>query len=149
MSLVWLRAGIRLTALALDNKPDFNQKLPFIGKIAAGRPIEAIATMQFMEVPAHLKSDKPCYVLQIAGESMIDAGILDGDWVIIEQRQTARNGEIVVALINQEEVTLKIIEQTPKQVLLHPANARMDVQVYHPDQIEIQGVLIAQMRRYH
>ncbi|NOT85391.1 MAG: transcriptional repressor LexA [Methylococcaceae bacterium] len=142
-------AGVRLTPQALHNKPDYPQKLPFIGKIAAGRPIEAIATMQFMEVPPLLKSEKPCYVLQVAGESMIDAGILDGDWVIIEQRQTARNGEIVVALIDQEEATLKYIEQTPSKILLHPANSRMEVQVYRPDQVEIQGVLIAQMRRYH
>ncbi|MEQ1638986.1 MAG: transcriptional repressor LexA [Methylococcales bacterium] len=142
-------AGIRLTPKVLDNKPDLNHKLPFLGKIAAGVPIEAIPTLQFMEVPPLLKGDKPCYVLQIKGDSMIEAGIFDGDWVVIEQRQYARNGEIVVALINQEDATLKIIEQTPGQVKLHPANANMEVQVYSPEQIEIQGVLIAQMRRYH
>jgi repressor LexA len=142
------RGGIRLTQKALSHKPKHNQAIPFVGKIAAGRPIEAVAIMQFMEVPPMLKSDKPCYVLQIVGESMIDAGIMDGDWVIIEQRDYACNGEIVVALINQEEATLKYIEQTPDRILLRPANARMEVQVYRPDQVEIQGVLFAQMRRY-
>lgn len=142
------RGGICLTAKALSNKPEHNPKLPFLGKIAAGQPIEAISTMQFMEVPAQLKSDKPCYVLQVKGDSMMEVGILDGDWVVIEQRQAARNGEIVVALINQEDATLKIIEQTPKHIRLHSANASMDVQVYSHDQVEIQGVLIAQMRRY-
>lgn len=141
-------AGIRLTTAALDNQPETPQKLPFLGKIAAGRPIEAIANRQFMEIPPLLKSDKPCYVLQIAGESMIEAGIFDGDWVVIEQRSFARNGEIVVALINREEVTLKIIEQSPKKIMLHPANAQMPMQIYLPEEVEIQGVLIAQMRRY-
>jgi repressor LexA len=142
-------AGIRLSQKALDSKPENSQKLPFLGKIAAGLPIEAIANRQYMEVPAMLKSDKPCYVLQVKGDSMIEKGILDGDWVVIEQRQTARNGEIVVALIDQVDATLKMIEQTPKHIKLHPANANMEVQVYGHDQVEIQGVLIAQMRRYH
>lgn len=141
-------AGIRLTAAALSNKPYNGAKLPFMGKIAAGRPIEAIPMTHFIEIPPLLKSEKPCYVLQVKGESMIEAGILDDDWVIIEQRQYARNGEIIVALINQEEVTLKYIEQTPGKVLLHPANTNMQVQIYRPEQIEIQGVLIGQMRRY-
>ena len=103
---------------------------------------------QFIDVPAILRSDKPCYVLQIKGDSMIEAGIMDGDWVIIEQRQYARNGEIVVALINQNEVTLKYLEQLPGKILLHPANATMQTQSYRPEQIEIQGVLVGQMRRY-
>lgn len=142
-------AGIRLTAAALSQKPEeMSNKLPLLGKIAAGQPIEAIPMTQFIDVPAILRSDKPCYVLQIKGDSMIEAGIMDGDWVIIEQRQYARNGEIVVALVNQNEVTLKYLEQVPGKILLHPANASMQTQTYRTEQIEIQGVLVGQMRKY-
>lgn len=141
-------AGIRLSQKGLECLPDSAQPLPFMGQIAAGRQIEAIANRQFMDVPAHLKSDKPCFVLQVKGDSMIEAGILEGDWVVIEQRSVARNGEIVVALNGQGDATLKILEQTAKHIKLHPANASMDVQVYKRGDIEIQGVLIAQMRRY-
>jgi repressor LexA len=140
--------GIRLTPKALGNKNAPDEAIPFLGRIAAGRPIEAVATIDSMEVPPMLKSDKPCYVLQVVGSSMIEAGIFDGDWVVIEECRTARNGEIVVALVKQEEVTLKHIEQTPTKIMLHPANASMETQVYRPDEVEIQGVLIAQMRRY-
>jgi repressor LexA len=140
--------GIRLTPKALSSKPESNQTIPFLGRIAAGRPIEAVATMDSIEVPPMLRSDKSCYVLQVFGLSMIDIGIMDRDWVIIEERQTARNGEIVVALIDCYEVTLKYLEQTPSKILLHPANSSMETQVYRPDQVEIQGVLIGQMRLY-
>jgi repressor LexA len=87
-------------------------------------------------------------VLQVKGESMIEAGIYDGDWVVIEQRNCAKNGEIVVALIENSEATLKYIQQTAEQVLLLPANANMKALSYHPDQVEIQGVLVGQMRSY-
>ena len=95
-----------------------------------------------------LKSDKPCYVLQVQGDSMVEAGIFDGDWVIIEQRSYADNGEIVVALIEKTEATLKYIEQSPGKVLLIPANYNMTAMDYRPEQVEIQGVLVGQMRSY-
>jgi repressor LexA len=79
---------------------------------------------------------------------MVEAGIFDGDWVIIEQRSVAKNGEIVVALIENAEATLKYIEQSPGEVRLIPANASMTTMTYHPDQVEIQGVLVGQMRSY-
>lgn len=101
-----------------------------------------------MTVPDALKTDKPCYVLQVKGDSMIEAGIFDGDWVVIEQRDYANNGEIVVALIENSEATLKYIEQTAEQVLLLPANANMTALAYRPDQVAIQGVLVGQMRSY-
>ncbi len=101
-----------------------------------------------MAVPEVLKSDKPCYVLQIKGDSMVEAGIFDGDWVVIEQRSYAQNGEIVVALIEKSEATLKYIEQSPDKVLLIPANSNMSAMAYRPDQVEIQGVLVGQMRSY-
>lgn len=143
------QTGIRLTAQALAN--DFvaaEQGLPFVGSIAAGKPIEALETLSYMSVPDALKSEKPCYVLQVKGDSMIEAGIFDGDWVVIEQRPYASNGDIVVALIENSEATLKYIEQTAEQILLLPANASMTAFSYRPDQVEIQGVLIGQMRSY-
>lgn len=80
---------------------------------------------------------------------MIEEGILDGDWVVIEQRDHARNGEIVVALVDGEEATLKRIEQKAGKVVLHPANSSLQPMSYRPEQVRIQGVLVGQMRRYH
>jgi repressor LexA len=142
--------GIRLTEYAktLINSTDNNDRLPFVGTIAAGQPIEAIETISYIAVPEQLKTQKPCYVLKIKGDSMIDEGIFDGDWVIIEQRSHARNGEIVVALVNKAEATLKFIEQYPHEILLIPANSEMQAMHYKPEQVEIQGVLVGQMRSY-
>jgi repressor LexA len=142
--------GIRLTEYArqLIGGSDNESGLPFVGTIAAGRPIEAVETISYMAIPDQLKTPKPCYVLKIKGDSMIEQGIFDGDWVIIEQRSYARNGEIVVALINKAEATLKFIEQYPHETLLIPANAKMEAMRYKPEQVEIQGVLVGQMRSY-
>jgi len=142
------QGGIRLSAKAQRNYTACEHSLPFVGKIAAGKPIEALENINYMAVPEMLKSSKPCYVLQVKGDSMIDAGIFDGDWVVIEQRSYARNGEIVVALIEKSEATLKYIEQSPDKVLLLPANADMAAMSYRPEQVEIQGVLVGQMRSY-
>jgi len=142
------KGGVRLTAQAQSDDSTFEQGLPFIGAIAAGKPIEAVETIRYMTVPDALKTDKPCYVLQVKGDSMIEAGIFDGDWVVIEQRDYASNGEIVVALIENAEATLKYIEQTAEQVLLLPANANMTALSYQPEQVAIQGVLVGQMRSY-
>ncbi|MGZ8220881.1 MAG: transcriptional repressor LexA [Methylobacter sp.] len=142
------QVGIRLTAEALKDEPVLEQGLPFVGAIAAGKPIEAVEIIRYMQVPTALKTDKPCFILQVKGDSMIEAGIFDGDWVVIEQRDYADNGEIVVALIDNSEATLKYIEQTPGQILLLPANAGMTALSYRPEQIEIQGVLVGQMRSY-
>jgi repressor LexA len=122
--------------------------IPLIGTIAAGRPIEAVPQPEFMQVPDELLGTRPCYVLRVQGDSMIEAGILDGDYVVIEQRDSARNGEIVVALINNEEATLKRIEQQPGRVMLHPANASLTPLVYSPDEVQIQGVLRGLLRSY-
>jgi len=84
----------------------------------------------------------------VRGDSMIDEGILDGDWVVIEHRDSARNGEIVVALVDGAEATLKRIEQRPGKVVLHPANPAIKPLTYRPDRVQIQGVLVGQMRRY-
>lgn len=136
--------GIRLT----DNIADHENELPFLGRIAAGNPIEAIEIPEVIEVPQMLRSNGQCYVLQIRGDSMIDDGIFDGDWVVIEKRAQARNGEIVVALIEGREATLKRIEQCPNEVILYPANSSMKPMHFSPDQVQIQGVVVGQMRSY-
>ncbi len=124
------------------------EALPLLGTIAAGRPLEAVEDTLTFEVPSALRSDSPCFVLQVRGDSMIEDGILDGDWVVVESRNHARNGEIVVALVDGNEATLKRIEQRPGQILLHPANAALRPLVYAPEQVQIQGVVVGQMRRY-
>jgi repressor LexA len=139
--------GVRLVPRP-DPAPAHENRLPLLGRIAAGRPIEAVAEPEEIEVPSHLRTSRPCYVLQVSGDSLCEAGILDGDYVVIEQRDHARNGEIVVALIRNEEVTLKRIVQEPGRVVLHPENSAMQALAYHPDDVQIQGVLVGQMRAY-
>ena len=96
------QGGVRLSTQAQSDDATAEQGLPFVGAIAAGKPIEALETISYMTVPDALKTDKPCYVLQIKGDSMIEAGIFVGDWVVIEQCDYADNGEIVVALGNSQ-----------------------------------------------
>ncbi|WP_019611684.1 transcriptional repressor LexA [Thioalkalivibrio sp. AKL7] len=122
--------------------------LPLLGRIAAGQPIEALAHPEPVEVPQALRGQGECYVLEVKGDSMQDAGILDGDWVVIESRSHASNGDVVVALINGEEATLKRIEQTPDGVLLHAENPAYNPLTVDAEALEIQGVLVGQMRRY-
>lgn len=136
--------GIRLT----ENAPEPNNLIPMMGFIAAGSPIEAIENPEMMDIPEVLKSQGSCYILQVKGESMIEDGILDGDWVVIERRSHARNGEIVVALIDGIDATLKHIEQRPGEIILHPANSTMGSMRFPSTQVEIQGVLVGQMRSY-
>lgn len=142
--------GIRLTEKAKQQVPQENELTgtPFVGYIAAGQPIEAIEQVSYINIPDQIKTENSCYILQVKGDSMIEEGIFDGDWVIIEQRSSARNGEIVVALIDKAEATLKFIEQYPHEVLLIPANSNMSAMKFKPEQVEIQGVLVGQMRSY-
>lgn len=138
------RRGIRLRRV----EGEYGRELPMLGSIAAGRPIEAVSEPESIEIPPSLRSHRPCYVLRVKGNSMVEEGILDGDWVIIEQREHARNGEIVVALVQGGEATLKRIEQRPDRVVLHPANSTMEPLSYPAEDVEIQGVLVGQMRSY-
>jgi repressor LexA len=123
-------------------------ELPLLGYIAAGRPIEAIETPEAVEVPSSLCTNRPCYVLQVKGNSMIEDGILDGDWVVVERRDTALNNEIVVALVDGVEATLKRIVQRPGEVILNPANNAMEPIRYPPERVQIRGVVVGQMRSY-
>lgn len=136
--------GVRLVEAANDD----DGGIPLLGAIAAGRPIEALIRDESITLPAWLRSATPCFALRVKGDSMRDAGILDGDVVVVEQRQHARNGETVVALIDGESATLKRIEQKPGEVVLHAENPAYAPQRYRPDQVAIQGVLVAALRRY-
>lgn len=138
------RRGVRLAPA----QASIGDQLPLLGYVAAGHPIEALPVPEPLEVPQWLRSSGACYVLEVRGDSMIEAGIFDGDRVVIEQRDSARDGQLVVALLQGEAATLKRIEQTPTWCILHPANATHAPQRYRPDEVCIQGVLIAVMRRY-
>lgn len=124
-------------------------QLPLYGRIAAGTPIEALRDdAAHVDVPAALLGRGDHYALEVDGESMIDAGILDGDTVIIERCERADEGQIVVALVDREEVTLKRFRRLGPQVGLEPANKSFQMQIYGPDQVNIQGRLVGLLRRY-
>jgi len=140
--------GQKQRGLRLARATARNDDVPFYGYIAAGRPIDAVAGTDTVEVPAALRSKRPCYVLEVRGDSMIEDGILDGDRVVVESRDAARNGEVVVALIDNRDSTLKRIEQRPGLVTLHPANGALPPIRLAPERVRIQGVVVGLMRRY-
>lgn len=124
-------------------------ELPFFGRIAAGRPIEAVTGNDTVPVPPLLVHDRPAdhYVLQVVGESMIEEGIHDGDWVVVERRDRARSGEMVVALV-ADEVTLKRFFPEGERVRLQPANAAMAPLWVAAADVRVQGIVVGLMRRY-
>jgi repressor LexA len=124
-------------------------EIPLHGRIAAGVPIEAMESDRMLPVPAALLGSGEHYALEVSGDSMIDAGILDGDYALVKRTDTARDGEIVVALVNGEEATLKYLRRINGMVQLDPANSAYDPQLYRPDQVEVQGKLAGLLRRYH
>lgn len=124
-------------------------EIPLHGRIAAGAPIEALEDYQSLPVPAALLGPGDHYALEVSGDSMIEAGIFDGDFALIRRTNTARDGEIVVALVNNEEATLKYLHRDSGNVRLDPANAAYEAQVYAPAQVEVQGKLAGLLRRYH
>ena len=123
--------------------------IPLHGRIAAGAPIEALEGQSSLPVPAALLGPGEHYALEVSGDSMIEAGIFDGDYALVRRTDTARDGEIVVALVNNEEATLKYLRREDGQLRLDPANAAYEPQVYHPGQVEVQGKLAGLLRRYH
>ena len=124
-------------------------ELPLHGRIAAGVPIEAIEGQSTLPVPAALLGAGEHYALEVSGDSMIDAGILDGDYALVRRTNTARDGEIVVALIRGEEATLKYLRREAGMIRLDPANGAYDPQIYQPGEVEVQGKLAGLLRRYH
>jgi repressor LexA len=123
-------------------------ELPLLGYVAAGLPIEAIATSETIAVPEDLVGRRDTYVLRVKGNSMIDEQICDGDLVIVEDRKTAQNGEMVVALLSGSDVTLKKLYRENGRVRLQPANPTMQPIFADPDQVQVQGVVVGVMRKY-
>ena len=126
------------------------RELPVLGKIAAGTPIEAIQhERERLQVPESILGAGEHYVLEVSGDSMIQAGILDGDYVVIRKGNTGTTGEIVVALVDGEEATLKRLRKKGGSIALEAANPAYQTRVYHPDQVQVQGKLVGLIRRYH
>lgn len=124
--------------------------LPILGRIAAGTPIEAIQhERDRITVPQELLTAGEHFVLEVAGDSMINAGILDGDLVVIRRGPSAQSGEIVVALVMGEEATLKRLRRRGQSIALEAANPAYQTRVFGPDQVEVQGKLVGLIRRYH
>ena len=134
-----------------DNSHDVDpqtMEIPLHGKIAAGTPIEALEQFENIAVPAALLGTGSYYALDVDGDSMLEAGILDGDRVVIERCENARNGEIVVALVNEEEATLKTLQKRGPDIALEPSNCDFETQVYPASRVRIQGRLIGLLRQY-
>ena len=128
--------------------PGGKATLPLLGRIAAGQPIAAIPDQEEIDLSEFFMGPNR-FVLKVQGDSMIDAGILDGDMVVVEQRPRADNGDIVVALLDNEEATLKYIRHNRDgSITLIPANAALRPVTYAPERIRIQGVVVGQMRSY-
>ncbi|MCG7349056.1 transcriptional repressor LexA [Sphingomonas sp. ACRSK] len=123
-------------------------EIPLHGRIAAGVPIEAMEGQQMLPVPAALLGSGEHYALEVAGDSMVEAGILDGDYALVRRTDAARDGEIVVALIDENEATLKYFRREGAMIRLDPANRSYDPQRYRPDQVRVQGKLAGLLRRY-
>ena len=127
-----------------------NLALPLYGRIAAGTPIEALRDeSNHIDVPASLLGNGEYYALEIAGDSMIEAGIFDGDLVVIERCDTAPNGTIVVALIDGQEATLKRLRKKGKSIALEAANPAYETRIFGPDRVTVQGRLVTLIRQYH
>lgn len=136
-------------SLIKNLKPQKDQ-IPLLGKIAAGTPIEAISNYgEYLDVPSSFLTSEDCYALYVEGDSMIDEGIFDGDTVIIDKKTNINNGDIIVALIDNEEATLKKFRKKGDSIALEPANKNYKTQIYGPDRIVIQGKMSGLIRSYN
>lgn len=124
-------------------------ELPLHGRIAAGVPIEALESDRTLPVPAALLGPGEHYALEVSGNSMIEAGIFDGDFALVKKTSVARDGEIVVALVRDEEATLKYLRRENGMVRLDPANGAYEPQIYRDHEVQVQGKLAGLLRRYH
>ena len=124
-------------------------EIPLHGKIAAGVPIEALESDRTLPVPAALLGPGEHFALEVSGDSMIEAGIFDGDYALVRRGPTARDGEIVVALVRDEEATLKYLHHENGMIRLDPANASYQPQYFRGDEVQVQGKLAGLLRRYH
>ena len=141
-------------ALKLKKVIDFpkanERNLPFLGRIAAGNPIEAITgSFEQISVPNYLINNKDeHFTLEVTGDSMIEAGIYDGDIVVIRKMEVANSGDIVVALIDQNEVTLKRFRSFKNSIALEPANKNYKIRIFGEDRVKIQGKLVGLIRKF-
>jgi repressor LexA len=133
-----------------DKLPDEERstKLPLLGNIAAGSPIEAIENREELDLETLFNSRHGVYVLKVRGDSMIEDHLCDGDFVVIERRETARNGEQVVALLDSGEATLKRFYREGGKIRLQPANKTMEPRIVDADRCKVQGVVIGVLRSY-
>jgi repressor LexA len=124
-------------------------QLPLYGRIAAGTPIEALRDQSaFVDIPATMLSPGDHYALEVSGDSMVEAGILDHDTVVIQRCDTAENGSIIVALVDDEEVTLKRLRRKGNTIALEPANAAYETRIFGADRVRVQGKLVGLVRKY-
>jgi repressor LexA len=138
----------RLSGVRAANEAGAIQ-LPLYGRIAAGLPIEALRDQEtVIEVPVALLGNGEHFALEVAGDSMVEAGILDGDTAIIRRSETAENGQIVVALLDDNEVTLKRLRRRGNSIALEPANARHETRIFPAERVKVQGKLVALLRHY-
>jgi repressor LexA len=140
-----------LEIIADERLPDENRatKLPLLGNIAAGSPIEAVENREELDLEALFASKQGVYVLRVRGESMIEDHLCDGDFVVIERRDSAKNGEQVVALLDTGEATLKrFYKEGAGKIRLQPANSTMEPRIVEADRVRVQGVVIGVLRSY-
>ena len=144
-----IQGGMKNLANDASKVEQPSTQLPILGKIAAGTPIEALSnSTNFIGVPGHLIGKGEYYCLEVDGDSMIQAGIFDGDTVVIERVDNAESGTIVVALVDSSEVTLKRLRKRHNSVALEPANKDYETRIFGPDQVEVQGKLAGLIRHY-
>ena len=130
------------------SSPPESVEVPLLGLVAAGVPIEAVSTPDRIAVPPAIVGSKECFALRVRGDSMVEDHILDGDVVVLESRQVPRDGETVVALIRQEECTLKRLYRDGGKIRLVPANERLQPMEFAAEDVEVQGVVIGLLREY-
>ncbi|WP_116653584.1 transcriptional repressor LexA [Pelagibacterium sediminicola] len=136
-------------AAGADNDAGHSVAIPVMGRIAAGVPIEAIQTHSHtISVPPEMLGGGEHFALEVRGDSMVDAGIFDGDTVLIKKQDTAGNGEIIVALVDDEEATLKRLRRKGETIALEAANPAYETRIFRPDRVKVQGRLVGLMRRY-
>jgi repressor LexA len=140
-----------LEVIGEERLPDENRstKLPLLGTIAAGSPIEAVENREEIDLEALFHSRSGVYVLRVRGESMIEDHLCDGDYVVIERRENAKNGEQVVALLDTGEATLKRFYREGSKIRLQPANNTMEPRIVEADRCRVQGVVIGVLRSYN
>jgi repressor LexA len=143
------RGAFRPSVVANESRPSAGQTIPVLGRIAAGAPIEALQNeIGRVPAPADLLGPGEHFALEVQGDSMIQAGILDGDTVLLKRTDSAESGDIVVALIDEEEATLKRLRRRGNSVALEAANPAYETRIFGPDRVRVQGKLVALIRRY-